>query len=540
MSTSENSQPKKFQTENALPVDPDEAKKVLKSEFAKRVEAAKGLNAETVLAEPIRFDVESPDDLHVEGQVNYIIKYAHRNQNPPSDRPAFMICGAFPDDENAFDHLKRHQSTYDDSGASWLGTLGSWHICCRNKSDQESNPEYQISKRDRILTMHKRKLIADREDFQTNATEKKTGAVNVSMYKKREKAKVAVANNPRAKALRNIAVKKFKEEERHIAQALGNDARKGGQMWAVVSFLCDSTPEVLAGREDPEPLIRVYGCFPTPEDAETYRKSLADDVKNYDMDVVMMYEWLFPEDVDLEKLKELYRNENQNEIMNMRKSKKTELASFEKWCKSEGIDAPETIVEEDGEVSKTSNTTDVINVTIKSGDALVQKDQAIAALQKKLDEENAKLKVHKKGKIAAQVKDTIKDLKERQRMLFEQKRAIRLKMQNGEEITEQETLALEQPEDAENEAEVENENNSEDEGEVEKTAEVENENNPEDEAEVEKTAEVEAEKSTEAEVKTVEAEVEKSSEVEVTTEPEVSKPSRPLTRLEKLLATKKT
>lgn len=511
---------KKFQAENRFPDDPEQAKEVLKSEFSKRVQAAEGLTTDTVLAEPLRFDADDPNDLHVEGQVKYIIKYAHRNQNPPSDRPAFMICAAFTDEENAFDHLKRHKITYDDSGASWLGTLGAWHICCKNSKDQESNEEYQISKRDRILTIHKRKLVSDREDFQTNASQKKTGAVNVSMYKKREKAKTAAANNPRQKALRNIAVKKYKEEERHIAQALGNDARKGGQMWAVVSFLCDSTPEVLAGREDPEPLIRVYGCFATPEDAEEYRKKLSDDVKNYDMDVVMMYEWLFPEDVDLEKLKELYRNENQNEIMNMRKSKKTELASFEKWCKTEGIDAPETIVEEDGEVTKTSNTTEVINVQIKAGDALVEKDHAIAALQKKLDVENAKLKMYKKGKLAAQAKDAIKDIKERQRMLFEQKKAIRLKIQNGEDITEQETLALEAPEEEENqEDQVPDLIPTKTEEEV--TPETNTDTTPESENQI-NTDEPD---STPQEIET----------------PLISetKPNKPVTRLEKLLASKK-
>ena len=417
----ENTEKKKFKTGTELPDDVEKAKEHLKSEFGKRIEAAEINTASIALAQPLRFDVERPEDLRSEEQNVVYLRFAHRKQNPPSDRPAFMICSTFMDPEEADDHYALYKSSYDAGGATWKCETGGF-IPCATSIENQLNDQYKLDKKNAIIKNHQKKLAQDRHEFQANIDQQTAGKTGVSIHKKKEAVK-------EKRTIRNLAVKtvfqkKVKEEGRRVAPSMANDARKNGQHWAVVSFLCDNTTAVLCGNADPEPMIRVYGCFATPEDANEEKLKIAEKIKDYDIDVVATGEWLFPEDLDLEKLKEEYRNEKQNEIMNTRKEKKRELELYERYCNDEKINLPETIVDEEGNVEK-KHEAEPIEFVIKEGEkAIVEKDNSIAELQKRLDVEREKLK-KAKGETRKQVKEQISEIREKTQMIIEQKKTVR-------------------------------------------------------------------------------------------------------------------
>jgi hypothetical protein len=62
------------------------------------------------------------------------------------------------------------------------------------------------------------------------------------------------------------------------------------------------------------------------------------------MDVVDMYEWLFPEDIDPDQMTEHYRHEELNLIMQERKNQKRELQKFERKLEHKNIKVPVTEV----------------------------------------------------------------------------------------------------------------------------------------------------------------------------------------------------
>jgi len=436
----ENTEKKKFTTGTELPEDIDKAKAHLKSEFGKRIEAAETNTASIALAQPLRFDVERPADLRSEEQNVVYLRFAHRKQNPPSDRPAFMICSTFVDPEEADDHYALYKSSYDAGGATWKCETGGF-IPCTTSIENQLNDQYKLDKKNAIIKNHQKKLAQDRHEFQANIDQQTAGKTGVSIHKKKEavKEKKTIRNQ----AVKTVFQKRVKEEGRRVAPSMANDARKNGQHWAVVSFLCDNTTAVLCGNADPEPMIRVYGCFATPEDANEEKLKIAEKVKDYDIDVVATGEWLFPEDLDLEKLKEEYRNEKQNEIMNTRKEKKRELELYERYCNDEKINLPETIVDEEGNVEK-KHEAEPIEFVIKEGEkAIVEKDNSIAELQKRLDVEREKLKkANLNGEKRKQVKKEISEIREKTQMIIEQKKTVRELLK----IKKEEALKIEKEE----------------------------------------------------------------------------------------------
>ena len=98
---------------------------------------------------------------------------------------------------------------------------------------------------------------------------------------------------------------------------LPRDAEVRMQRFSVISIMQDYT-----GSLD-QPAIIVWDAFDTEEEATTYAK---DSVKHSDIhiDVVCMYEWLFPSSINLEEVREEYRDEKLSEIMHTKKTEKKE------------------------------------------------------------------------------------------------------------------------------------------------------------------------------------------------------------------------
>ena len=94
--------------------------------------------------------------------------------------------------------------------------------------------------------------------------------------------------------------KKFAEDSaqgNENGDVMGNaEVRK--QTVAVVSIIEDPTPSVLGGMEDPEPLVIIWGCFEDDKQAKHYIYNTASKfVKDVILDIVNMYEWVYPYEI---------------------------------------------------------------------------------------------------------------------------------------------------------------------------------------------------------------------------------------------------
>ena len=428
-----NKEKKQFMSENQLPAEAEAAKKVMAQEYGRRLEVSGGLGADMMLASNLSLDNDTIN-VRAENQNVIAIRFSNRKQNPPSDRPAFMILGGYVDVDEFTGYYNKYKSAFDEGGATWKCTASDW-VPCMTSIEKQLDNNLKRKHVGKVLENHKTRIEDDRKEFQDNVQNARgllepdneerdpskrgmvmkehegragMGKTGYSMYKSRKKAsnkKSAAAK--RRRVISKMHKRKAEEEERHIAPPFSRSAQRRGQNWAVVSFLCDNTAEVIERNGNPEPLIRVHGLFEDADEAKEWRdEHLKDRVKYYDIDIVMVGEWLFPEDIDLEKLKEEYRNSEQQSIMQQRKEKKKELKAYEQYCKDEGIETNETVVDIDGNVIKTTNNEDIVEAKVDDEENVIFTcDQAIASLQRKLDADNALKKLHKKGPKARELKE---------------------------------------------------------------------------------------------------------------------------------------
>jgi hypothetical protein len=145
---------------------------------------------------------------------------------------------------------------------------------------------------------------------------------------------------------------------------LARDAEVRNQKYAVVSVLLDY--EVLMHREDAaaglgagesgaldavEPGVCVWAAFDTEAEALLYvKKVAARELPDHDLSVVMMYEWLYPHLMTSDKVPQLYRNVELNNIMKHARTSRGRVCDFEKECVTKGVKLPLLEIEPDLDV----------------------------------------------------------------------------------------------------------------------------------------------------------------------------------------------
>ena len=105
------------------------------------------------------------------------------------------------------------------------------------------------------------------------------------------------------------------------------------QKYAVVIVMRDLRESVLTCVFPPEPLFAVLDVFDNIEDAEFYSRFTA--TKQYpwcSIDIVDMYQRLFPENKNVEQVREVYADEGLDDIMAGRKDSMNNASKYERWC----------------------------------------------------------------------------------------------------------------------------------------------------------------------------------------------------------------
>lgn len=297
-------------------------------------------------------DVTSPE------QQFALFNISHVAQNPKSKRPACRLLGMFRTKEAAAAHAREVVVSALPDCALHVAEVGKKVVLCTSLENQR-NSQY---------VFHKVKLITEREarlkdmhaeEFQKNREVKQKGATGLSMQAKKRRRKAAAARG-REKAIEqamrnasasgdNHGARPEMREHRAVTSAVteAKDVPAActvrNQNVAVVTFIPDNTPSALSEKTKPEPLVIFWQAFASADDARDYIETVGKrSIRHVNLDVVEMYEWMFPEDLDAEKITEYYRNSELTNIMSQKKRNPDAVADFEAWCAEEKVEVPKT------------------------------------------------------------------------------------------------------------------------------------------------------------------------------------------------------
>jgi len=131
-------------------------------------------------------------------------------------------------------------------------------------------------------------------------------------------------------------------------RSVARDLEIRNQKYAVISVVKDY--ETVHG-DDPigeEPGVIVWAAFDTEEEALKYNKNIASKkLRDHDLAIVAMYEWLYPHMMGSDKVQQLYRNEELNNIMKHARTSSTRVREFEEMCDRENIECSSMTIEPD-------------------------------------------------------------------------------------------------------------------------------------------------------------------------------------------------
>lgn len=257
--------------------------------------------------------------LQDENQKFFLMNITHHGHRPRSKYPGFRVMGAFPTIENLTSHV---QQFFAQSDCSQFATAAHQLMCICTSTERQQDLEYNRCKIDKLVKLHDEEAAARERDFAQNVAERKTGSVGLSRYAKK-------TTEPSDTTFDESSVAGLKQ----TSSALSASACIAKQNFAVIIVLLDieSVPK--------EPLVAVLSVFPTEEEAATYAKYTAS--KQYpkcNIDVVDMYSWCFPENIDTDKIKEVYANDQLDTIMTARKENILQAERYTKWCSENNVE----------------------------------------------------------------------------------------------------------------------------------------------------------------------------------------------------------
>ena len=321
-----------------------------------------------------------------ETQTTLVVNIAHRGHRPQKDRPAIRFLGIFEEQKEA-------RSFAMDAGpklkcTTWMSAMQKW-ILITKTTERQKNSVYTDKKINVLKKLHQAEKQRRNEEFQKNKDTHATGETDTSVYKQKKKLeqqqhKARRTKSSRLQALKNLAKQKkqIEEEEKvnsqyallnnnseqmlnkslketplaeesevaephHLlnptktAKEVPNDLMQRKQDFLVVSWMPDISKPTMKGADDPEPAVIVWRAFPSYDMAHAWVEDIASKhVFDFDLEIVDNYEWLFPEDVDREKIQESFRNPQQNRIMLQYKAEADRVSDFTTWCKQTGQEVP--------------------------------------------------------------------------------------------------------------------------------------------------------------------------------------------------------
>lgn len=339
-------------------------------------------------------------------QMVFLYNIANQNNHPHSLRPALRILGLFPDVDEAMAHGQSIASL-DPRSAIRVGATHAWYVIANNA--YTDNEPYRL-KVNRNLELHQQRLNDYATEFtkrkkhltkgripsfhpvkayEQNEERRKLmqdwvdaadqGGIDAVRAKDAEYAKlVAERQQCNSDGATPTGVEEAKEEEEEVddyvepelkppispeqldenwkeqveavwggkeyvpVARLGRVAEVRNQRYAVISVVEDYE----GGGE--EPGFIVWGAFDSEEDALKYNKCVAaKQLKDHDLAIVNMYEWVYPHLMNSDRVEQLYRNQELHNIMKNARLSKQHVDNFSRECAEKGLSMPVTEVAPD-------------------------------------------------------------------------------------------------------------------------------------------------------------------------------------------------
>ena len=256
---------------------------------------------------------EGADDPFRNPEQKYVLYSISQQEFAPCPRdetqPAICIYGAFETEQEVRDH-SAHVLEAHPSNSMLLGVTHEW-IVAHATLEHMQDATYAQTQTKRLLDTESEKREANTREFYENVESKRAGTVRQVTEEENEKADTPPAEtNPHHK--------------------ISTKCRVADQRFAVVSFVKDD-------KTPPEFLFRVYACYETELEANRFVRNVAGDhVRDFDIDVIKLCAWAFPQSMDgVNAQKEVYRSSELNAVMASHKKNPQEVEKFyrenEEW-----------------------------------------------------------------------------------------------------------------------------------------------------------------------------------------------------------------
>ena len=268
---------------------------------------------------------KSSPPFEIPNQKYILVNLGHVDQRMRSNTPCFRILGAFATMED----LREHCETLTRDVSIIKVDRGRIFLICES-GQKQLHPRYAIEKIRRITDRHRDEFDRRQQDFE-DRRQKIRESIRSGTEVESELKEVTNHSEP--------VVPKLLETETRNPKNLSRLCEVRKQSVAVVSIFRDD--QHLCGAQNPEPGIIIWGLFEDSETAKAWIQNEAQSrVTTCHLDVVDCYEWLHPQDVDVEKVTEVYRSKGLTAVMQKRKDHPRTVAMFKDQVRARQASIP--------------------------------------------------------------------------------------------------------------------------------------------------------------------------------------------------------
>ena len=291
---------------------------------------------------------EVPDDvtpfpLRSDNQKHVLFNLCHRNQRPKAKYPGFRLLGGFPTLNAAATFANEH---YPPGTDSVFATTFHQLLPICNSDAHQGDEVYCRELVTELIDLHTHEAKQRHAEFEHNLDGQSTGKAGDALETRRRAAKVERDQNAH---LRELDAQFDEVSARSPASHLtiSGSSTVANQRYAVIVYLPDIRPRAMKGASDLQPLIAVLFMADTEKECAIYAKYTASPAyKDCAIDVVSMYSWCFPENVDPDDLpSEVYGNDKLNTIMNARKQNNQRIEEYEQLMETNPAAKEKMVVE---------------------------------------------------------------------------------------------------------------------------------------------------------------------------------------------------
>lgn len=278
------------------------------------------------------------------------INLASRYVPPRSAEPAIRLCGAWSNSDDLRARINFF-ATQDDRPTHLCWPAHSFRLMA-SSIERLMDDNYVKQKKHAILqAYHENRSISTQNflkktgnlaNLQSITTDAASDGLRDSNSSVVTEETLQRRQQRRYKSSR---MRKFEKEQRKgladgrtLDVAYPDNCRLSDQRFAAVIFIPDYV--TTSKHEDPEPLFMFLRAFSTLAACEAYAERIAHaHYSEYNIDVVDLYEWLWPTQVRSKDLKEQYRNSELAQIIDQAKIEKNTVLSYAEWCKLKNVKA---------------------------------------------------------------------------------------------------------------------------------------------------------------------------------------------------------